>query len=206
MMPEQVKRMIVEVTSAARQKWSHESIRAGVGGPRGNVHHVMASLSSGPPSASETYAFCEIDFENDPLLPDWQTLEKEGILPALREAKSRIYAEGSQGKIRTSPNRWTHFTATKARVRIIRPRVGDNPEAFVTESPLRQSFLADCVSGGCNVETAEQYASLYSTAGTLIRWATDWSRRARSRTSSSAARTKGFGGCFPRSESIVQLT
>ena len=51
----------------------------------------------------------------------------------LREAKSRIYAEGSQGKIRTSLNRWMHFTATKARVCFIRPRVGDDPEAFMTE-------------------------------------------------------------------------
>ena len=100
--PEQVKRMIVEMTSVNRQKWSHEAIRAAVGGPRGSVHHVMASLASGPLSASESYAFCEIDFENDPLQPDWQNLEREGILPTLREAKSRIYAEGSQGKIRTA--------------------------------------------------------------------------------------------------------
>ena len=107
--PEQVKRMIVEMPSANRQKWSHESIRAAVGGPEGNVHHVMASLASGQLPASETYAFCEIDFENDPLQADWQNLEKEGILPTLREAKSRIYAEGPQGKIRTSLNRWVHF-------------------------------------------------------------------------------------------------
>ena len=32
----------------------------------------------------------------------------------------------------------------------------------------------------------------------------DWSRHAHSRTSSSAARTKDFGGCFPRSKSIVR--
>ena len=160
--PEQVKRMIVEMTSVNRQKWSHEAIRAAVGGPRGSVHHVMASLASGPLSASESYAFCEIDFENDPLQPDWQNLEKEGILPTLREAKSRIYAEGSQGKIRTSLNRWMHFTATKARVSFIRPRVGDDPEAFMTESLLRQAFVADCASDGCNVETAEQYASLFN--------------------------------------------
>ena len=160
--PEQVKRMIVEMTSVNRQKWSHEAIRAAVGGPRGSVHHVMASLASGPLSASESYAFCEIDFENDPLRPDWQNLEKEGILPTLREAKSRIYAEGSQGKIRTALNRWMHFTATKARVSFIRPRVGDDPEAFMTESLLRQAFVADCVSDGCNLETAEQYASLFN--------------------------------------------
>ena len=121
MTPEQVKRMIVEMISASRQKWSHESIRAAVGGPRGNVHHAMASLASGPLSASGTYAFCETDFENDPLPPAWQNLEKEGILPALREATSRIYAEGSRGEIRTSLNRWMHFTATKARVCFIRP-------------------------------------------------------------------------------------
>jgi hypothetical protein len=64
---DQVKRMIVEMTSVNRQKWSHEPIRAAVGGPKGNVHHVMASLASGPLSASKTYDFCEIDFENDPL-------------------------------------------------------------------------------------------------------------------------------------------
>ena len=39
--PEQVKRMIVEMTSVNRQKWSHEAIRAAVGGPRGSVHHVI---------------------------------------------------------------------------------------------------------------------------------------------------------------------
>ena len=122
----------------------------------------MASLASGPLSASETYAVCEIDFENDPLQPDWQNLEKEGTLPALREAKSRIYAEGSQGEIRASLRRWMHFTATKARVCFIRPRVGDDPEAFMTESLLRQAFVADCVSGGCDIETAERYASLFS--------------------------------------------
>ena len=149
--PEQVKRMVVEMTSVNRQKWSHESIRAVVGGPKEDVHHVMASLASGPLSSSETYAFCEIDFENDPLQPDWQNLEKEGILPTLRVAKSRIYAEGSQGKIRTSLNRWMHFTATKARVCFIRPRVGDDPEAFMTESLLRQAFVADCVSDGFNI-------------------------------------------------------
>ena len=143
--------MIVEMPSVNRQKWSHESIRAAVGGPRGNVRHAMASLASGPLSASETYAVCEIDFENDPLQPDWQNLEKEGTLPALREAKSRIYAEGSQGEIRASLRRWMHFTATKARVCFIRPRVGDDPEAFMTESLLRQAFVADCVSDGCNI-------------------------------------------------------
>ena len=58
---------------------------------------MMASLASGLLSASESYAFCEIDLENDPLQLDWQNLEKEGILPTLREAKSRIYAEGLQG-------------------------------------------------------------------------------------------------------------
>ena len=80
----------------------------------------------------------------------------------MREAKSRIYAEGSQGKIRTALNRWMHFTATKARVSFIRPRVGDDPEAFMTESLLRQAFVAHCASDGCNVEIAEQYASLFN--------------------------------------------
>ena len=32
----------------------------------------------------------------------------------------------------------------------------------MTESLLRQAFLADCVSDACNVETAEQYASLFN--------------------------------------------
>ena len=30
------------------------------------------------------------------------------------------------------------------------------------ESLLRQAFVADCVSDGCNIETAEQYASLFN--------------------------------------------
>ena len=55
-----------------------------------------------------------------------------------------------------------HFTATKAHVSFIRLRVGDDPEAFMTESLLRQAFMADCVSDGCNVETAEQYAFLFN--------------------------------------------
>ena len=133
--------MIVAMTSTNRQKWSHESMRAAVGGPEGNVHHAMASLSSGPLSDAETYDFCSsIDFEKGPLQPDWQNLEKEGVLPTLREAKSRIYAEGSLGKNRTALNRWMHFTATKARISFIRPRVGDDLEASMTESLLRQSL------------------------------------------------------------------
>ena len=32
----------------------------------------------------------------------------------------------------------------------------------MAESLLRQAFVADCVSDGCNVETAEQYASLFN--------------------------------------------
>ena len=32
----------------------------------------------------------------------------------------------------------------------------------MTESLLKQACMADCVSGGCNVETAEQYASLFN--------------------------------------------
>jgi len=51
--PEQVKRMVVEMTSANRQKWSHEAIRTAVGGPRGSAHHVMASLASGPLPAQQ---------------------------------------------------------------------------------------------------------------------------------------------------------
>ena len=120
------------MTSANRQKWSHESIRAAVGGPRGNVHNVMASLASGPLSASGTHAFCEIDFENEPLQPDWQNLEKGGVLPALREAKSRIYAVGSKGKIRTSLIWWMHFTATKAQGN---PRGPHNGDVFFYPDP-----------------------------------------------------------------------
>ena len=160
------------------------------------MHHVVASLASGPLSASESYAFCEIDFEMDPLQPAWQNLEKEGIMPTLREAKSRIYAEGSQEKIRTSLNRWMQFTATKTRVCFIRPRVGDDPEAFTTESLLRQSFVAYCVSDGYNAETAEQYASLFNswhigTMGYGLVWSRSFGDEQFRRTN------QGLRGMFP---------
>ena len=64
---------------------------------------MITSLSSGQLPGAETYGFC--GFEKDPLQPDRQNPEKEGIMSALREAKSRIYAEGSQGKIRSVLNR-----------------------------------------------------------------------------------------------------
>ena len=57
--PEQVKRMIVEMASVNRQKWSHEPIRAAVGGPKGSVHHGMASLSRAahcPPRRRTSFA------------------------------------------------------------------------------------------------------------------------------------------------------
>ena len=135
----------------------------GIGRPKGGRPPRDGLSRERPTTASESYAFCKIDFENDPPQPDWQNLEKEGLSPpTLREAKSKIYAEGSQGEIRTSLYRWMHFTATKARVSFIRPRVGDDPEASMTGSLLRQAFVADCVSDGCNVETSEQYASLFN--------------------------------------------
>ena len=99
---------------------------------------------------------------DDPLVPDWQNLEKTGVLPKLREARAAIYAPGSLPKLRTALNHWLHFTATKARVGFLRPRINDDPGAFLTESLLRQSFVTHLVTSGCNVDTAEQYASLFN--------------------------------------------
>ena len=160
----QLKRMIVEMTAVNRRKWSHETVASVTGGPRGSVTSVLTSLARGPLSESESDAFKDIDFGDveDPLVPDWQRLEEAGVLPALREAKAAIYAPGSLPKLRTALNHWLKFTATKARVGFLRPRVNDDPEAFMIESLLRQGFVADLVSNGCNVDTAEQYAALFN--------------------------------------------
>ena len=94
-------------------------------------------------------------------MPDWRNLEETGVLPKLRKAKAAICAPGSLPKLRTALNHWLRFTATKARVGFLRPRVNEDPDAFLTESLLRQSFVADLVAGGCNVDTAHQYMSLF---------------------------------------------
>ena len=161
---EQLKRMIVEMTCYNRQQWSHETVASVTGGPRGSVQSVLASLSRGPLSGNEARTFMDIDFggADDPLVPDWQNLEKTGVLPKLREARAAIYAPGSLPKLRTALNHWLHFTATKARVGFLRPRINDDPGAFLTESLLRQSFVTHLVTSGCNVDTAEQYASLFN--------------------------------------------
>ena len=54
------------------------------------------------------------------------------------------------------------YTATKARVYFLRSRVDDDPDAFMTKSILRQGCIADLVANGCNVDTAEGYASLFN--------------------------------------------
>ena len=160
----QLKRMIVEMTAVNRRKWSHETVASVTGGPRGSVTSVLTSLARGPLSEAESDAFKDIDFGDveDPLVPDWQSLEEAGVLPALREAKAAIYAPGSLPKLRTALNHWLKYTATKARVGFLRPRVNDDPEAFMIESLLRQGFVADLVTNGCNVDTAEQYAALFN--------------------------------------------
>ena len=161
---EQLKRMIVEMTTLNRKRWSHETVAAVTGGPRGTVQAVMASLSRGPLVAHTQHDFNAIDFgeAGDPLVPDWRNLEDTGVLPKLREAKAAIYAPGSLPKLRTALNHWLRFTATKARVGFLRPRINEDPDAFLTESLLRQGFVADLVAGGCNVDTAQQYMSLFN--------------------------------------------
>ena len=161
---EQLKRMIVEMTTLNRKRWSHETVAAVTGGPRGTVQAVMASLARGPLVAHTQHEFNTIDFgqDDDPLVPDWRNLEETGVLPKLREAKAAIYAPGSLPKLRTALNHWLRFTATKARVGFLRPRINEDPDAFLTESLLRQGFVADLVANGCNVETAQQYMSLFN--------------------------------------------
>ena len=64
----------------------HETIRSVTGGPRGNVQHVMASLSQGELSDEERTAFNLLDFgeADDPIQPDWSSInsrfEKGGIV------------------------------------------------------------------------------------------------------------------------------
>ena len=161
---EQLKRMIVEMTTLNRKRWSHQTVAAVTGGPRGTVQAVMASLARGPLVAHTQHEFNAIDFgqADDPLVPDWRNLEETGVLPKLREAKAAIYAPGSLPKLRTALNHWLRFTATKARVGFLRPRINEDPDAFLTESLLRQGFVADLVANGCNVETAQQYMSLFN--------------------------------------------
>ena len=161
---EQLKRMIIEMTTLNKKRWSHETVAAVTGGPRGTVQAVMASLSRGPLEAHTQHDFNAIDFgdADDPLVPDWRNLEEVGVLPKLREAKAAIYAPGSLPKLRTALNHWLRFTATKARVGFLRPRINEDPDAFLTESLLRQGFVADLVAGGCNVDTAQQYMSLFN--------------------------------------------
>ena len=164
------------------------------------------ALSQGPLSDAEAFDFSSLDFENDVLNPDWKLMETEGILPTLREAKSRFYADGSAPKIRTALNRWRRYVKTKARVSFIRPRIGDDPERFMTESILRQGFIAFCVSGGCSVETVQSSMLRCSMAGTSAQWATVWCHRARFKTSSFAEPIRVLGECFRQRESIVRHT
>ena len=58
-----------------------------------------------------------------------ENLEDSNVLPKIREAKARVYAEGSQPKLRTSLNHWMKYVATVAHVSFLRPRVGDDPDA-----------------------------------------------------------------------------
>ena len=160
----QLRQMIVEMTTLNKRKWSHETVSAVTGGPRGTVQSVMASLSRGPLEGETQHQFNAIDFGDgdDPLVPDWRHLEETGVLPKLREAKAAIYAPGSLPKLRTAINHWLRFTATKARVGFLRPRINEDPDAFLTESLLRQSFVADLVAGGVSVDTATGYMSLFN--------------------------------------------
>ena len=71
---EQLKRMIIEMTTLNKKRWSHETVAAVTGGPRGTVQAVMASLSRGPLEAHTQHEFNAIDFgeADDPLVPDWR--------------------------------------------------------------------------------------------------------------------------------------
>ena len=116
----------------------------------------MASLARGPLEAHTQHEFSAIDFSDadDPLVPDWRNLEEAGVLPKLREAKAAIYAPGSLPKLGAALSHWLRFTATKARVGFLRPCINEDPGAFLTESLLRQGFVADLVAGGCNGDLA----------------------------------------------------
>ena len=161
---EQLKRMIVEMAEVNKRSWSGETIAAATSAPRGSVQQVMASLSRGELSESERAEFNILEFgdEDDPINPSWHSLQQAGVLDEIRKAKTRVYAEGSKPKIKTTLNHWLRYTATVARVSFLRPRVNDDADAFMTESLLRQGFVADLVRNGCNVDTAEGYASLFN--------------------------------------------
>ena len=54
------------------------------------------------------------------------------------------------------------LAATKARVCFLRPRVDNDPGSFVTESILRQGFIAVLVASGFNADMAEGYPPLFN--------------------------------------------
>ena len=122
---DQLKKMIVEMTSANKRNWSHETIAATTAGGRGSVHQVMASLARGPLTAEERDSLMIPDLgdEDGPITPDWWSLEQANVLHKLREAKARVYAEGSQPKLRTALNHWLRYTGRIARVSFLRPPV-----------------------------------------------------------------------------------
>ena len=161
---EQLKRMIVEMAEVNKKSWSGDTIAAATCGPRGSVQQVMASLSRGELSESERTEFSILKFgdEDDPINPSWHSLQQAGVLDEICEAKMRVYAEGSKPKIKTTLSHWLRYTATVARVSFLRPIVNDDAGAYMTESILRQGFVACLVRNGCNVDTAEGYASLFN--------------------------------------------
>ena len=161
---EQLKRMIVEMEEVNTKSWSGETIAAATGAPHGSVQQVIASLSRGELSDAERAEFSILKFsdEDDPINPSWHSLQQAGVLDKIREAKTRAYAEGSKPEIKTTLNHWLRYTATVARVSFLRPWVNDDADAFMSESILRQGFVAYLVSNGCNVDTAEGYASLFN--------------------------------------------
>ena len=128
----------------------------------------MASLSRGELSEAERAEFNILRFsdEDDPTNPSWHSLQQAGVLDKIREAKTRVYAEGPKPKIKTTLSHWLRYTASVARVSFLRPRVNDDADAFMTESILRQGVVAYLVtymvSNGCNVNTAGGYASLFN--------------------------------------------
>ena len=65
---EQLKQMIVEMTSVNKNHWSHGTIADTTSGPRGAVKHVMASLARGPLAGDERATLPMLDF-GDPLWP-----------------------------------------------------------------------------------------------------------------------------------------
>ena len=169
---EQLKRMIVEMAEVNKKSWSGGTIAAATSGPRGSVQQVMASLSRGELSEAERAKFNILKFsdEDDPINPSWHSLQHAGALDKIREAKTRVYAEGSKPKIKMALSHWLRYTATVARVSFLRPRVNDDADAFMTESILRQGFVAYLVRNGCSVDTAEDTLHC-STVDISARWA-----------------------------------